>query len=276
MLRWILILALVPCPAISAGQAQPSAQEIMARVAANQDRAVKQRAEYIYQQRIRIISRKTNGKMMRDEITDYLATPTPGGTKKELKRIAGRAWVKGRYVEFDKEPGPKPDSLDGDLVHDLRDDLANEHSKDGLARDLFPLTTDEQKDYRFELEGEENFRGRRVYRIHFSPRGRHDVAWAGEALIDCREYQPLRVHTKLSRKLPLFVRTVLGTSLPGIGFDVEYQHFAEGVWFPVSFGTEFRLRVVFLIKRDIAISLRNSGFEHVHVKSEVLDYKPLR
>jgi hypothetical protein len=69
---------------------------------------------------------------------------------------------------------------------------------------------------------------------------------------------------------------VLGTSLPGIGFDVEYQHFAEGVWFPVSFGTEFRLRVVFLIKRDIAISLRNSGFEHVHVKSEVLDYKPLR
>lgn len=275
MLKWILLAVLMPCPAIAAGQSPPPADEIMARVAAHQDRAVKQRAEYIYQQRIRIISRKTNGRMMRDETSDYLATPTPDGTKKELKQVGGRAWVKKHYVEFNKEPGPKPESLDGDLVHDLRDDLANEHSKDGLARDLFPLTTDEQKDYRFELEGEENFRGRRVYRIHFSPRDGHDAAWAGEALIDCREYQPVRVYTKLSRKLPLFVRAVLGTSLPGIGFDVEYQRFGEGVWFPVSFGTEFRLRAVFFIKRDISISLRNSGFEHAHVKSKVLEFKPV-
>ena len=42
------------------------------------------------------------------------------------------------------------------------------------------------------------------------------------------------------------------------------------------FGTEFRLRVLFFLKRNISISLRNSGFEHVHVKSKVLDYKPVR
>jgi hypothetical protein len=274
MLRWILILVLAPCPA--AGQALVTAEEVMARVAANQDRAVKQRAEYLYQQQIRIISRKTNGRLMRDETTDYLVTPTPDGTKKEMKRLVGRAWFKGRYVEFNKEPGPNPDSLDRDLVDDLRDGLANDRSKDGLARDLFPLTTDEQKDYRFELEGEETFEGRRVYRIRFAPRDKHDIAWAGEALIDCREYQPLRVYTKLSRKLPLFVRTVLGTSLPGVGFDVEYHRFGEDVWFPVSFGTEFRLRAVFFIKRDISISLKNSAFEHVHVKSKVLDYKPMQ
>jgi hypothetical protein len=272
MLKWVLLLALAPCPV--AGQTPPSAQEIMARVAANQDRAVKQRTEYIYQQQIRIISRKTNGRLMRDETTDYQVTPIPDGTKKELKRLVGRARVKGRYVDFDKEPGPNPDNLDKDLVEDLRDDLANNRSKDGLARDLFPLTTDEQKDYRFELKGEETIEGRRAYRIHFAPRDKHDIAWAGEALIDSREYQPLRVYTKLSRKLPLFVRTVLGTSLPGVGFDVEYERFGEGVWFPVSFGTEFRLRAVFFIKRDISISLRNSGFKHVHVKSKVLDYKP--
>ncbi|HKT12889.1 MAG TPA: hypothetical protein VJW77_13795 [Terriglobia bacterium] len=273
MLRWILILVLVPCSA--AAQTMERADEIMARVAAHQDRAVEQRSEYVYQQRIRIISRKTNGRMMRDETTDYLVTPTPDGTKKELKSVAGRAWVKGRYVEFNTEPGPNPDSLDKDLVDDLRDDMANDRSKDGLARDLFPLTTDEQKEYGFELDGEATIDGRHVCRIRFSPRDRHDIGWAGEALIDCREYQPLRVYTKLSRKLPIFIRTVFGTSLPGIGFDVEYQRFGDGVWFPASFGTEFRLRAVFFIKRDISISLRNSGFERAHVKSKLLDYTPV-
>jgi hypothetical protein len=276
MLRLILLLAFIPCSAPSPGQSQPSADEIMARVAANQDRAVKQRAEYIYQQRIRIISRKTNGRLMRDETTDYLATPTPDGTKKELKQLAGRAWVKGHYLDFNKEPGPNPDSLDGDLVHDLRHDLANDQSRDGLARDLFPLTSEEQKKYSFKLDGQEMREGRRIYRIHFIPSDKEDIAWAGEALIDADDFQPVRVYTKLSRKLPLFVRTVLGTSLPGVGFDVEYQRFSDGVWFPVSFGTEFRLRAVFFIKRDISISLKNSGFEHVHVKSKVLDYKAVQ
>jgi hypothetical protein len=276
MLRWILLLALVPCPAISAGQSPPSADEIMNRVAANQDRAVKQRAEYIYRQHIRVISRKTNGRLMRDETTDYLVTPMPDGTKKELKQVVGRAWVKDHYVEFDKEPGPNPDGLDGDLAEDLRDGLANEHSKDGLARDLFPLTSDQQQNYRFELEGEKTIEGRRAWRIRFAPRDKHDIAWAGEALIDSRDYQPLRVYTRLSHKLPPFVRAVFGTSLPGIGFDVEYKRFGEGLWFPVSFGTEFRLRVIFFIKRDISISLKNSGFEQVHVNSKVLDYKPVR
>jgi len=276
MLKWILLMALVPCPALCSGQALPSADEIMARVAANQDRAVKQRAEYVYEQRIRVISRKTNGRLMRDETTDYLVTPTPDRTKKELKQVVGRAWVKKHYVEFSKEPGPGSDSLDGNLVDDLRDDVANEHSKDGLARDLFPLTTDQQKDYRFELEGEKTIEGRCAYGIRFVPRDKHDIAWAGEALIDCHDYQPVRVYTKLARKLPILVRAVLGTSLPGIGFDVEYKRFGEGVWFPVSFGTEFRLRVIFFIKRDILISLRNSGFEHTHVKSKVLEFKQVR
>jgi hypothetical protein len=281
MFRWILVLALVSCPAVSVGQALPSADEIMARVAANEDRAVKQRAEYIYEQRIRVISRKTNGRLMRDETTDYLVTPRPDGTKKELKHVSGRAWVKKHYVEFNKEPGPDLGGLDGNLVDDLRDDLANEHSKNGLACDLFPLTADEQKGYRFELEGEEAFHGRSVYRIRFVPRDKHawkeeNPPWAGEALIDTHDYQPVRVYTKLAHQLPLFVRAVLGTNLPGIGFNVEYQRFGDGVWFPVSFGTEFRLRVVFFIKRDISISLRNYGFGHLHVKSKLLDYKPVR
>ena len=192
--------------------------------AANQDRAVKQRAEYVYQQRIRVISHKSNGKLMRDETTYYQVTPTPDGTKKELKQVVGKAWVKNHYVEFDKEPGPDPDGLDGDLVHDLRDDLANEKSRDGLSGDLFPLTTDQQKGYQFVLEGEETLNGRCAYRIQFVPRDKDvwkgdNPPWRGEALIDAQDFQPVRVYTKLAHKLPLFVRTVLGTNLPGIGFD---------------------------------------------------------
>ena len=64
-----------------------SADEIMARVAANQDRSDALRNEYIYHQHIRVMSQKANGTRMRDEVTDYAVTPTEDGTKKELTSI---------------------------------------------------------------------------------------------------------------------------------------------------------------------------------------------
>lgn len=65
------------------------------------------------------------------------------------------------------EPVPESDSLDGDPVHDFRDGFSNDRSKDGLGRDLFPLTSEEQKKYLFELAGEETVQGRKVYRVRF-------------------------------------------------------------------------------------------------------------
>jgi len=277
MLRLIWALMLAPLGVLFAGdQPPPSVQKIMARVAANQDRGQKARAEYVYQQRIRVATHRTNGKLAREETTDYLVTPTPDGTKKELKHIDGRYWHKGKYLEFQGEPVPESDSLDGDLVHDFRDDLSNDRSKDGLGRDLFPLTSEEQKKYLFELAGEETVQGRKVYRVRFRPLDKNELTWAGEALIDVEEFEPVRVYTKLSRKFPLFVRTLLGTDLPGVGFNVEYRRFDEGVWFPVSFGTEFRLRAVFFINRDITVSLENSAFERAKVQSKILDFQPLK
>src|SRR5208283_3247462 len=107
----------------------------------------------------------------------------------------------------------------------------------------------------------------KVYRVKFRPHDKNDLTWAGEALIDAAEFEPVRVYTKLSRKIPLFVRTLLGTDLPGLGFNVEYRRFDEGVWFPVSFGTEFRLRAVFFINRDITVALENSAFQRAKVQS---------
>jgi hypothetical protein len=253
---------------------QMTADAVMSRVAENQDRAEKLRNEYVYCQHIRIATRKTNGKLMREEIADYLVLPTEEGIRKERKQIAGRYWHKGQYHDFQGETRPEEDSLDGDLINDLRNDLTDEQSKDGLARGLFPLTSVEQKKYEFKFLKEETREGRKVYRIGFRPQNRATLSWAGEALIDAEEFQPLQVFTRLSKRVPFAIRTLLGTDLPGIGFNVEYRRQPDGVWFPASFGTEFRLHAVFFINRGITISLENTDFEHTHVESRIKTVEP--
>ena len=272
-LSCVLLLASLGTLA-SADQPSPSVDEIMARVAANQDRAEQIRAEYVYQQRIHVATLRTNGKLAREETADYLVTPTPDGTKKELKHIEGRYWHKGKYLTFQGEPVPGDGWVDSSIVQSFRDDFFNDKSKDGLGHDLFPLTSGEQKQYRFDLVGEDTVKGRRVYRVRFRPRDKGELAWAGEAMIDAEEFQPIRVYTKLSRRIPFFVRTLLGTDVPGVGFNVEYKRFDEGVWFPVSFGTEFRLRAVFFVNRDITVALTNSAFQRAKVQSRILDFQP--
>jgi hypothetical protein len=195
--------------------------------------------------------------------------PTPDGTLKQLKLITGRYWNKGKYETFQGEPIPNSGSLDANLVKDFRDDLSNDKTKDGLAKDLFPLSTEEQKEYEFKLLGQEMLAERSVYHISFGPKDKHDITWAGEAYIDAAEFQPVRVFTKLSRRIPFGVRTFLGTDLPGLGFNVVYKRQEDGVWFPATFGTEFRIHAVFFFNREVSIALENSGFEHTHVESKM-------
>ena len=246
-----------------------AAGTIMARVAENQDRAVQLRSQYIYQQHIHIATRRKNGKLVRQEVVDYLITPTPTGIEKQVQKMDGKYFEKGKYLEFHEEPAPKRDGFDGDLIHDLREDLLNEKSKDGMAVDLFPFTANEQKKYQFELLGEQVVDGRKTYRLRFRPADKNDISWAGEALIDAEEFQPVSVFTKLSRKIPMAIRTMLGTDLPGVGFSVRYQRFDKDIWFPVSFGTEFRLHILFFLNRDIAIASSSSGFRRVNVESSI-------
>ena len=75
--------------------------------------------------------------------------------------------------------------------------------------------------------------------------------------------------TKLSRRLPFGVRTFLGTDLPGIGFAVHYRRQDDGVWFPVSLGSEFRIRALFFFNRIMTVSLENKAFEHTHVQTRI-------
>lgn len=276
-MRRLGVLLVLLVAALSAAQdSQPeqanaslTADAIMARVAANQDRSEALRKQYVYRQHIHILTHKPNGRVLREETADYDVVPTPDGTQKELKLLTGRYWNKGKYETFQGEPVPDSGSLDGGLVHDFREDLSNEKTKDGLAKNLFPLTSEEQKDYEFELLGQEAQEGRSVYHVGFRPKDKNEITWAGEAYIDAAEFQPVRVFTKLSRRIPFMVRTMLGTDVPGVGFNVVYKRQEDGVWFPATFGTEFRIHVLFFINRQVSIALENSGFEHTHVESRM-------
>jgi hypothetical protein len=247
-----------------------TADAIMARVATNQDSAEALRKQYVYRQHTHIVTHKPKGgRLLREETADYDVTPMPDGTQKELKVLTGRFWKNGKYEAFQGEPVPEADSLDGGLIRDFREDLSNEKTKDGLAKDLFPLTSEQQKDYAFTLLGQEILEGRSAYHISFRPKDKNELTWAGEAYIDAVEFQPARVFTKMSRRIPFGVRTFLGTDLPGIGFNVVYKRQEDGVWFPAAFGTEFRLHVLFFINRDVSVSLENTGFQHTHVESKM-------
>jgi hypothetical protein len=274
-MRILGLLTVLLAGALSAAQdSQPatgtlSADAIMARVAANQDRSEALRKQYVYRQHIHILTHKSRGRVLREETADYEVLPTPDGTQKELKRLTGRYWSKGRYETFQGEPVPGTDSLDGGLIQGFREDLLNEKTKDGLAKDLFPLTSEEQKDYEFTYLGQEMHEGRSVYHIGFRPKDNNEITWAGEAYIDAAEFQPVRVFTKLSRRIPFMVRTMLGTDVPGVGFNVVYKRQEDGVWFPATFGTEFRIHALFFINRQVSIALENSRFEHTHVESRM-------
>jgi hypothetical protein len=321
--------------------ALPSAQEIMARVAANQDQAEAERAHYVYVQHAKMASRKGRV-VLCEELTDYRITPSSDGSHDELLKLDGRLRVKGKYVSYnalkpdDDDQGGKKDKdaaegdskdkeskdtdsknkgskgkdskdsndrdskgkdaagkdstgndatdkddhdpisvgesgMDRDLVENMRKNLMHDKSKDGINAHLFPLTTKEQGDYVFQLEGRERLNGRDVFHITFRPKDKSDFGWKGNAFVDATAYQPVLVTTEMSRKIPFAVRTFLGTNVPGLGFTVIYAPQPDGVWFPVSFSTEFKIHVLFFFNRDIVLDAQNREFEKTHVTSRMLE-----
>ena len=257
------VLAFLFAAGIAKGQvAQPelkteplTAAEIMERVAANQDDGEGLRKEYVYKQHIHIVTHKPGSRMVREETADYDVEPQQLGIEKHLKSLTGRYWNKGKYVEFQGEQvegGTQgelvdylqnhealPGGTDADLIHNLRNYVTDDTSKDGLGHALFPLTSEGLKDYEFKLLGQEVEAGRNVY------------------------------HIALSRRIPFLVRKTW-FDLPGFGFDVVYKRQEDGLWFPSTFGTEFQMRVgpLPIFNRDVSTSLENSEFEHVHVENQ--------
>jgi hypothetical protein len=277
--------------------AAPTAEIIMQRVAANQDRSEAERVHYIYVQHARVLSRK--GKtVMCEEVTDARITPTSDGSQQQLLKLQGRVLQKGKYTAYTSLPDDKgkvkgssdndPITIDiggtdTDLVENMRSNMINGKSKDGIASDLFPLTSKSQADYSFKLIGRQQMNGRDTFHIEFRPKDKNDLGWKGDAFIDTDAYQPVAVSTTMARNLPIGVRILLGTSLPGLGFTVVYapqpasgsgpNSHADAVWFPISFSTEFKLHVLFFFNREIVIDAQNRDFEKTHVDSKLI-YEP--
>lgn len=257
----------------------PDVNAMMSQVAAHQDQADELRAKYTYTQKVRIRAIHSNGKLSREEYSIYNVVPTKEGTKKDLVQCQGRYGNKGKIFQYQKSGEPIPDKkidVDASLVPGLRDSLINDKkSKDGLAKDLFPLTSIEAKKYQYKLIGEESYRGEPVYRIKFQPKKEQagfdddQTVWAGEVLVNKADLQPLSVTTHMAKGLPLLVKTLLGTNLHQLGFAVSYRRFDGGVYFPVSYGGEFDVKAVFFYKRAFTISLENTDFRRGEAESTI-------
>ncbi len=280
----------------------PSAESVMARVGENQDRAEADRAHYVYVQHAKMVSRRGQT-VMCEEITDYRMTPSSDGSQEQLLNLDGRQLTKHQYIAYhalkpeqiDAEVGETPkdaekkdadkkeddhhdtiqvtikdDSMDRDIVENMRWNLIHDKSKDGISAHLFPLTTKDQADYVFKMAGRERLNGRDVFHISFRPKKKDDFGWSGDAYIDTTAYQAVLVTTGMARKIPFAVRTLLGTNLPGLGFTVTYAPQADGVWFPVSFSTEFKIHVLFFFHREIILDAQNRDFEKTHVTSRIV------
>jgi hypothetical protein len=264
---WVGMKALLLAFLAGSASAQlPDVHDMMRKVAFNQAKTQDARTEFVYHQKQNVRVRRANGKVAREEFRDYDITPAPRGLHRELVAVQGRYEKNGDYVAY-HEPQKEAVGIDAGLIEGFSEDLRADDSRDGLDAGLFPLTYHQQLKYQFRLVGAETYRGRRVYRVAFQPRDRFD--WKGEALIDADEFQPVFVSTKLGRGIPLPVKTLLGTDVKGLGFSVAYQKFADGVWFPVSYGGEFDLHVLFFYKRTISISMTNTDFRRVDVNSQV-------
>jgi hypothetical protein len=100
---------------------QPEAADvIMAKVAANQDRAQQMRSAFVYHQSMLIRFMRGHGKMAREEQREYTVTPDAKGFKKELTHFTGKYAKSGQFIEY-SEPGYqyKGIDIDGELADSL-------------------------------------------------------------------------------------------------------------------------------------------------------------
>jgi hypothetical protein len=174
----------------------------------------------------------------------------------------------------DKDPVFDPDSdetIDRDLVENIRYGLIHDKSKDGISAHLFPLTSKDQANYTFRMMGRERLNDRDVFHITFRPKNKDEYGWSGDAYIDTTASQPVLITTGMARKIPFAVRTLLGTNLPGLGFTVTYAPQPDGVWFPVTFSTEFKIHVLYFFHRQLFLNAENRDFEKTHVTSRIID-----
>ena len=69
--------------------------------------------------------------------------------------------------------------------------------------------------------------------------------------------------------MPWGVKVFLGTNLRQTGFSVSYVRVDSGVWFPATYGTEFRLDLLFGYHRVITLAMDSNDFRKTGAESEI-------
>lgn len=248
-----------------------TADEIMAKVAANMERAAAERRQFIYQQTVRSRFIRTNGKVARQETRQYSVLPTEGATEKKMDTLEGEIHDGKKVTKYtDPKTRGKGLDIDGELMDNLTKDLVDDkNSRDGIPKNLFPLGSGAVAKYEFALADTKDYKGRLTHHLTFKPKTGSGEAWKGDAYIDAAEYQPVQIATDLNFKMPMLVRVMFGSNIRQTGFAVTYQRVAENVWFPVSYGSEFRLDLLFGYKRVITMALTSSGFQRTQTESKI-------
>ena len=281
---------------------QGDAMDIMKKVAANTAAATEGRREYVYRQRIRAGLLQSNDQVVCRESREYTVVPQPARTEKKLVSFSGECRQGKQMVAYPEPSVARPGVKDQAVieVNDGRESIAgmigalanDKNSRDGIPPQLFPLRAEDLEYYRFTLKGETTVKGRHTYDITFAPAehkgfcvdidgekvdaGSGDSApdhvcrpWKGEAWIDAEDYQPVRIDTQLAKGVPWGIRVFMGINLRQLGFSLNYQRVADGVWFPATYGTEFRITVFWGYKRTITLSMDNTHFRKTDAQSTV-------
>jgi hypothetical protein len=259
------MMLVLPLPGV-----QPMAEDIMCRVAENQERAEAARTAYVYDMNVFVRLKRANGKLAREESRDYVVAPGAKGSARKLVKLEGKILDGKKQTAYtDAGYKTKDMDIDGAITDSFARELLWKKDSGGPIVSWFPLTNQRMKHYSFVYEGEERYRDYDVYKVSYSGDDEDSECWKGEALIERHEFQPVLVTSAWTCKIPTAVKFVLGTNIQELGAKITYQRFGKDVWFPVSAGGEMKLRVLFMYARTIAFSARNAGFRKADVTTSI-------
>jgi len=252
--------------------AEPTAVEILARLAENQTRAEDLRRQVVYRQDVMARMHGGDNKLKREEKYEYLVAPSEKSFDRKLVDFAGKYERYNRFFVYDRPGYEYQDiDIDGNVISSVAQKwTGDKDSRDGVSDDLFPLTPSKQKRYDFTLGGTETYQGREVWKLTFIPKkGEDEEFWEGEALIDRAQFQPVLVTSHQAKGVPMAVKVLLGTDIRKTGFKVSYRDFGDGLWFPEKYGGELDVRVLFGYRRKISISMANSDVKRAKAESTI-------
>lgn len=269
-MRYAAVLLISLALRALAEEPPPTAAEIMRRAAENMDRAQTERAVYVYDQNVFVRLKRANGKTAREESREYVVVPAEKGAKRKMVKLEGKVIEGKKEIPYsDPKFRVKKMDIDGDLTDSFAHDLL--WARHGRV-EWFPIRKKNLDRYAFTLNGTEKYREYDVWRVSYQEIKNDDgdpACWAGEALIERSEFQPVLLTSSWECKIPLAVKTLLGINVSHIGAKITFRRFDNKVWFPVSCGGEMKLRVLFMYARTIAFSASAGNFRKADVQSSI-------